>query len=74
MSARGDHPSQYRFRLLQKPVPQARVQALVQAQVEVEVGEEEEEGVVVVVVQGSALECSWEEREAVPVPELAVLC
>jgi len=74
MSVHGDHPTRYRFRVLQKLVLRARpvqVQALVLAQVEVAV-------VVVVVaeaaVQESALECAWEVREVALVPELAVLC
>jgi hypothetical protein len=49
----------------------ARVQALVPAQVEEEVGAG---AVVEAVEQGSALECSWEEREAVPVSELVLVC
>jgi hypothetical protein len=48
-----------------------QVQALVPAQVEEEVGAG---AVVEAVEQGSALECSWEEREAVPVSELVLVC
>jgi len=73
MSVRGDHPTRCRFQLLQKLVLRVlvRVQALAPAPAEVEVEEEE---VAEVVERGLALECSWEEQEAVLVLELAVLC